>query len=357
MSTSVVAERATTSAVVSVVIPTTGAHPLLAACLESLHEQSGETWEAIVVSGGRASPDTALAASVPGIRVIDLDENVGFAAAANAGAELATAPFLVFLNDDVELEPGWLDAMLACLDRHPNAAAVCGKILRRDRRTLDGAGDAMTRALKAYRRGQGRPDDGQFEREEEVFSVPGTACVWRSDAFRRLGGFDASFFAYYEDVDLGFRARLRGHEFWYDPTAVAIHHGGATSKARPAEFESYYSVRNRWTMIFNNVPRDWLLRDLHWLMLGELTSLLRAVIRREFRLYVRGTAEAVRRGRDRIESTRDDADPMTLGTMRALCCKPLPPLSTSIWRFHVGGRLRDAARSEADDRAMLRRKG
>src|SRR5437762_2070376 len=89
------------------------------------------------------------------------------------------------------------------------------------------------------------PEVQVVEHAEQVFSASGTACLWRTSAFRALGGFDESFFAYYEDVDLGFRARLAGFECWYAPRAVALHEGGATTGADWAQFEALHAVRNR----------------------------------------------------------------------------------------------------------------
>jgi len=331
---------------VSVVVPTSGGRALLARCVASLGAQRFRDFETIVVDNASNTAADPVHRRLPDVRVIPLARDVGFAAAANAGARAAAGNYIAFLNDDVEADPSWLGELVACLERHPRAASVAPKVRRSDDiRELDGAGDGMTLALKAYRRGQGRRDDGRYDTEEQVFSASGTACLWRADVFRSLGEFDSSFFAYYEDVDLGFRARRAGYECWYAPRAVAVHRGSATAASRWREFESGYAVRNRWATIVKNAPARWVARHAHWIVAGEVLSLGRAAIAGDLGLMLRAYVDVARsaraeRAKRRLAVGRPDVPYAEL--MRTVT-RRLPPPATSLWRFRLGRRLRGGA--------------
>jgi GT2 family glycosyltransferase len=290
-----VSDRGSTSPAVSVVIPSHDARVGLDRCLRSLDAQSVRLEAIVVDDGSRGGSVAKLLSRHSGIRCVALERNSGFAASVNAGVRASSAPLVLVLNDDVELDPQCIAALANALDRHPRAAAVCPRLLRLgDGEVLDGAGDGMTRSLRAFRRGQGEPAAGAYLDEEEVFSVSGTVALWRREAFDRLGGFDESFFAYYEDVDLGFRARLHGAEFWYAPAAIAWHAGGATAAARRRELDFYWAVRNRLATAARCAPAGWLLRSAHVIVLGELASLARAVAARELPRVARAYWDVVR---------------------------------------------------------------
>jgi GT2 family glycosyltransferase len=219
---------------VSVVVPNWNGSSYLPACLESLRRQAYRERDVILVDNGSSDDSVQLVRRrFPETRIVCLPENLGFARAVNAGIEAATGEYVAFLNNDAEAAPGWLEELVACMERHPAAAAVSSKMLQRqDPRLLDDAGDMMTRYLRAYPRGRGEEDSGQYDEEMEVFAASGGASLWRAKVVRELGLFDEDLFAYYEDVDLSFRARLAGYECWYAPRAVVLHEGGASSAER-----------------------------------------------------------------------------------------------------------------------------
>jgi GT2 family glycosyltransferase len=272
---------------VSVVIPSRNRCDLLMPCLRAVALQTHPSFETIVVDD--ASTDGSAAAvcdHFPHVRLIERRRRTGFAAAANAGAAAATGRFLAFLNSDAEPEPGWLEALQEALEHHPRAAAVEPKTLRfAEERVLDGAGLSMTWSLKAFRRGAGEPDDGRYDTEEEVFAASGTASMWRADVFRRLGGFDESFFTYYEDVDLGFRARRLGYEAWYVPAAVVRHRGAASSGGDP-DARLRHSVANRWATVVKNSPARWLWARAPSIVAGEAMWLLGSAARGRLRAHL-----------------------------------------------------------------------
>jgi GT2 family glycosyltransferase len=323
--------------VVSVVIPNWNGRPFLERCLSSLREAVGADVETIVVDNASSDGSVDLIRErFPEVRVVAVDANRGFAGAVNAGARAARGRYLAILNNDTEVSAAWLDELVACLERHPRAASVASKVLRLDDRlVLDGAGDTMTWSLKAYRRGRGERDRGQYDQEEQVFSAAGTACLWRADVFRELGGFDESFFAFYEDVDLGFRARLAGYECWYAPGGLVYHAGHAAARTRWREFDSLHSVRNRWATAVKNAPSGWLLRNWHSVLAGETLSLGRSVAAGTLPLVLRAYGEAIRawpswRAERRLIQRRVAVPP---GAFRTVVRETFPPARMSIARL------------------------
>jgi GT2 family glycosyltransferase len=302
---------------VSVVIPNLNGRNLLGRCLEQLREQTVTSVETIVVDNASEDDSVAfLESDFPEAQVVSLEANRGFAGGMNAGIQRARGAYVAFLNNDAEVDTRWLEELLACLERHPRAAAATSKLLFADRRnTIDGAGDELTPSFLPYPRGHGEPDRGQFEEEAEVFSPAGAASLWRRSALEDVGLFDERFFAYYEDVDLGFRARLKGYQCWYAPNAVAYHQRGATAGAQ-TEFTLFHPIRNRWFLILKNVPRRLLLRNALLLMLGEGFLWLRAVRARKPSVVIRAYSDVLsnlrelRRERGRIQKSRrlGDAD-------------------------------------------------
>jgi GT2 family glycosyltransferase len=211
-----------------------------------------------------------LAANWPEVRTFPTDRNAGISATMARAIATAQTDYVALLNNDLELEPRWLEELLAAIEAHPDAAAVEGKTLRFDKRdVIDGAGDMMRRNGYPDRRAQGEPDDGRLDAPGEIFSASGTAALFRRRAFEDVGPFDAELEAYYEDVDWGFRARLRGWTAWYVPAARAYHVGSATAGAAPGRFTPLI-IRNQILVTIKNWPLPLLLRNAHRILFFEL---------------------------------------------------------------------------------------
>jgi GT2 family glycosyltransferase len=286
----------TDSPKVTVVIPNWNGMEHLPACLESLTVQSYRDFATVVVDNGSHDGSVEfIAASHPDVEVIRLDRNRGFGAAMNIAIRELASDYTACLNNDTIADRSWLEELVACLEHHPHAAAVSSKMLdMTDEHLIDDCGDILTFYFKAYPRGHGEADEGQYDEESEVFGASGGASLWRSEVIRRLGYFDEDLFAYYEDVDLSFRARLAGYECWYAPRALVHHRGGGTSRSRANEFAYYHSVRNRWSMIIKNVPTSLLYRNAHRLAAAEVFSFARSVAERNARLTLSAYADVLR---------------------------------------------------------------
>jgi GT2 family glycosyltransferase len=250
----------------------------------------------IVVDNGSTDGSLELLADeYPEVRVIPLGENVGFAPANNVGIRESRGEYIGVLNNDTEPEPAWLAELVACLERHPQAASSTSKMVLFDPPGwIDGAGDVMTWTFAPHPRGHRTPDRGQYEDEVEVLSTSGGAALWRAGPLRELDGFDDAFFIYYEDVDLGLRARLRGWECWYAPKSVVVHHRGAATRGLSV-FELYHPIKNRWFMIAKDTPGRLLLRHLPAILYGDLHWWLRALRSRHPRAAASAYREVFRR--------------------------------------------------------------
>ena len=234
----------------------------------------------------------------PQVRWLCADANQGISATMARAAASAETEFVAVLNNDLELDERWLEELVAALRARPGAAAVEGKTLEFGRRThLDGAGDLLRRNGYPDRRGQGQPDDGRFDAACEIFAVSGTAALYRRAAFDDVGLYDVDFRGYYEDVDWGFRARLRGWSAWYVPAARAFHKGSASVGREPGPFTSLI-IRNQILMLVKDVPWPLALRwgpRIAWFQLLWLPRNWRAGIGRHHLRALAGVARELPR--------------------------------------------------------------
>jgi GT2 family glycosyltransferase len=249
----------------SIVIPNWNGAAVLRGCLDSLRAQLFRDMEVIVVDNGSTDGSRALVREeYPEVKLVELPENRGFAAATNAGLKEARAEILVCLNNDTICEREWLGALVTALDERPEFGSVASLMLDGRRPGLvDAAGDAM--ALVAWNVGKGEPDGPRFRSGREVLSACAGAAAYRRAVFERVGWFDEAYFAWCEDVDLGIRAQLAGFRCWFEPGAVVLHLGSASAAAL-SEWKLFHTVRNGMVLFFKTMPRRRLL-GWGWLML------------------------------------------------------------------------------------------
>ncbi|OGU00262.1 MAG: hypothetical protein A2085_03915 [Gemmatimonadetes bacterium GWC2_71_10] len=238
---------------VSVVIPTWNGAGVLAGALRSLAAQTFADFETIVVDNG-SSDGTAemLARDWPAVKCVALPANLGFAVATNRGIVAGHGRIVVCMNNDVVAEPEWLGALVHALDARPDVGSVASKMLDARRPgIIDAAGDTMS--LVAWNIGRGERDGPRFAQGREVLSACAGAAAYRREVFDRVGLFDESFFAWFEDVDLGIRAQLAGFRCWYEPSAVVRHLGSATT-GRVSAIKAFYTARNALLLFFKTMP-------------------------------------------------------------------------------------------------------
>jgi GT2 family glycosyltransferase len=252
----------TTSApVASVIIPNWNGRQHLETCLTSLRKQTFTDFEVILVDNASTdgSPEY-IRRNFPEVILLELSENRGFTGACNAGYRLAGGNFILLLNNDTEVEPGWLAAVIDAFERCPHVGSVASKILLFDRRDhLHTAGDFYRIDGIPGNRGVWKKDRGQYDVEQPVFSACGGAAAYRRELIDQIGFLDEDFYFSCEDVDMGWRAHLAGWEVLYVPTAVVYHKLKATGGSVVG---SYYDGRNFLYLIWKNYPLS-LFRQ-HW---------------------------------------------------------------------------------------------
>lgn len=276
--------------------------------------QTETRWRLVLIdNGSRADERPHQRALPPGSSIIQCEHNLGFAEANNLAAGEADTPYLVFLNPDAFPESGWLAALIAAAERFPETAAI-GSTQWRDRApgVLDGAGDVLHASGLAYRSHYGRC--ATPPPLAETFSACAAAMLVRREAFLDVGGFDARYFCYFEDVDLGFRLRLAGWRVVQEPAAVVSHVGGGVLGAR-SRFGDYHGARNRTWTFFKCMPAAlfWPLLPAH-LVASALAVSVAALKTRSFDGW-RGFSDALGNLGPIWESRRDLQRTRTASTL------------------------------------------
>lgn len=247
---------------VSIVVLNCNGRRWLEPCLTALLAQEDVVAEILLVDN--ASTDGSadfVAERFPAVGVVRLEENLGFAGGNNAGAAAARGRCLAFINNDTEADPRWAAALAAALDAHPGAGLVTSRIVYlHDPTVLDSAGDGYLRAGGAFKHGHGRPAS-EYDASREVFGACGAAFMVRREVFEQIGGFDEDLFLVYEDVDLAYRAQLRGHRCFYVPDAV-VRHAGSATMGSVSRTSVYYGQRNLEWVYVKNTPAAYLVRSL-----------------------------------------------------------------------------------------------
>ncbi|MFH1532762.1 MAG: glycosyltransferase family 2 protein [Pseudomonadota bacterium] len=253
------AQNNETSPRVAVVVITHNGRHHLDECLTALRAQTQGGFRTLLIDN--ASTDGAaehVRARFPWVEVLRNDENLGFAGGYNAAIAGLDADYVALLNDDTRPEPGWLAELVQALSRDPNLFAVGSRILLHDDPSrLNAAGGRITLVGAGIDIGLGQPDGAEYQRPGPVGTLCGAAMLVRRSVFEDLGGFDPDYFAYCEDVDLCWRAWLRGYTVEYVPTSVVLHKLGGTFGGRRSPLRIRLGQRNRLrTMLKNLGPLD-----------------------------------------------------------------------------------------------------
>jgi hypothetical protein len=247
------------SPAVSIVMVNWNGRPHLARCLPSLMAQTWQDFEIVLVDNGSADGSAAFVREqFPPVRLIQNESNLGFAGPSNQGIAAARGRYVVTLNNDTELPAGWLAALVAAADAHPEMGAFACLVVFDERRDMiDSAGLAVTPAGIGCQRRSGEAARDVKE-PEEVFGVCAAAAMYRRELLEDVGLFDESYFMYYEDVDLAWRARLRGWRALLVPGALVYHAHSGTS-GRGSSFKEQLTFRNMvWSRLKNYPSPAWL---------------------------------------------------------------------------------------------------
>ncbi|POP32459.1 glycosyltransferase family 2 protein [Lactonifactor longoviformis] len=258
---------------VSVVIPNFNGIAYMRDCLEALKAQRFTNFEVIVVDNGSSDGSRELVQQeYPEVKLIALSENFGFCRAVNEGIYASSAPYVLLLNNDTKAEKDFVGNLLNSIRKSPKRFSCQGKMVQmHDPSRIDDAGNYYCALGWAFARGKGKLQE-MYQREEKIFAACGGASIYRKSIMKEIGYFDEEHFAYLEDIDIGYRARIYGYENIFTPDAVVHHVGSGTSGSRYNLFKVRYSSRNNIYLIYKNMPLLQILWNLPLLLAGFLAK-------------------------------------------------------------------------------------
>ena len=247
---------------VSIVIPHYNGEELLRRCLHAVQETVYPAYDIIVVDNGSDDGSrTMVRETFPDIKLIEIPVNVGFAAGCNLGIQSSDTPFVVLLNNDTVVDPGWLAPLIESMESNPECGAVQSKLLSLqspDRFDYAGAaGGEMD--LFGYPFAWGRifgsveDDTGQYDRRKPVFWASGAAVALRRSALDHVGLLDEAFFAHFEEIDLAWRLHWAGYRVWVDPRSVVFHQTASTLSSGRIK-KMVLNHRNSMLVLLKNYP-------------------------------------------------------------------------------------------------------
>ena len=252
---------------VAVIIPNWNGRHLLSRCVHALRSQTHCDVEIVIVDNGSTDGSVAYVRQhFPEVRIMANAENRGFAAATNQGIRATQSRYVATLNNDTEVAPEWLAALIAAMEAAPDVGMCASKLLFADRpHIINSAGIAIDRVGIAWDRCGGLRDAADVTEPVEVFGPCAGAALYRRDMLATVGLFDEDFFAYMEDVDLAWRARVAGWRCLYVPQARVLHHHSATGK-EGSPFKNFHLGRNKVWLLLKNYPfrQLWMMTLLVW---------------------------------------------------------------------------------------------
>lgn len=255
---------------ISIIIPNYNGNKYLKECLDSVYAQSFKDFEVIIIDNASIDGSYEWVQEYRDIQFKRLDQNYGFSRAVNEGIYLAQGEYVLLLNNDTIMAADFLKEILEEMESHPKTFAVCSKMIQYHNPDLiDDAGDEYT--LMGWTRKRGDNESvTRYTKSEEVFSACAGAALYRKSVFKEIGYFDENFFAYMEDVDISYRARIYGYENRYCAAAKIYHIGSATSGSRYNAFKVRLAAQNNIYVPYKNMPVLQLILNMPFLLMGQL---------------------------------------------------------------------------------------
>lgn len=266
---------------VSIVVLNWNGKHLLKPCFAALDKLMYSNLEIIVVDNGSTDGSVRfIKKNHPDYVLVENDKNYGFSGGVNAGIKVAKGDFIALLNNDAYPDPDWVEKILTAFDKDNRIGIVSPKMLKTrkegDKYLIDSTGDFMSKWGATFPRGRDLIDKGQFDNPGEIFSACAGAATYKKEVFETIGLFDEDFFAYYEDVDISFRARLAGFKVYYEPSAIVYHQVGGSNNKR-SHFTRYMSIKNMGYLYYKNMPWPLVIKYLPKFWFSQFYMLLAAI--------------------------------------------------------------------------------
>ena len=260
---------------VTIVIPNYNGKHFMEPCLCSLSEQTYKDFHILVIDN--ASSDGSIEymeENYPDIELIKLQKNYGFSKAVNIGIQHSRTPYVILLNNDTTVDTRYVEEMVKAIEKSPKIFSVSSKMIQMYHPELiDSAGDLYTLLGWGVCRGCGRPVSN-YTKYDEIFTACAGAAIYRRSVFDEIGYFDVNHFAYLEDIDIGYRARIYGYYNMYCPTALVYHVGSGTSGSKYNSFKVKLAARNNLYLNYKNMPALQLVLNFIPLAIGYFVKYL-----------------------------------------------------------------------------------
>ncbi len=260
---------------VTVVIPNYNGQKFIKPCLDSLRLQNYKDFEVLVIDN--ASSDGSyeyIKDNYKEVKLVRLKQNYGFSAAVNKGISMSGTPYVILLNNDTESDPDFVGELVKAIEQSDDIFSVSSKMINYNDRTLmDDAGDLYSIMGWGFQQGVGQ-NTQNYTKDREVFSACAGAAIYRKSIFDKIGMFDLKHFAYLEDMDVGYRARIHGYRNTFCASALVYHVGSGTSGSKYNSFKVKLAARNNIYLIYKNMPLLQFIINMPFLTIGFLIKYL-----------------------------------------------------------------------------------
>ncbi len=240
---------------VSIIIVNWNGIRYLKECFDSVFSQTYPNYEVVFVDNGSIDGSVEFVReNFPTVKIIENGTNLGFAKGTNIGISMAQGDYIATLNNDTKVEPMWLNELVKVAETKEDIGACASKMLFfYEREIIDNTGILISFDGSGINRGFKEMDKGQYDKNSEVFGACAGAALYKKKMLDEIGLFDEDFFAYYEDLDLAWRAQLAGWRCVYVHSAMVYHIHSATGISYSL-FKLFYLQRNRFFIIIKNLP-------------------------------------------------------------------------------------------------------
>lgn len=284
----------------SVIIPNYNGKNFIRPCLDSLKDQTETSFEIIVVDNCSEDKSAELIEECYSdifsgrLKLIRLDKNYGFSRAVNEGIKSSSAPYVILLNNDTESDKHFVEEMIKGIRKSKKIFSCGAKMVQfSDHDRIDSAGDYYTVIGCTYTKGYGKNPE-LYNKKEDIFSSCAGAAIYRKKIFDEIGLFDESHFAYLEDVDIGYRAKIYGYRNVFLPDAVVYHVGSGSSGSRHNEFKVRLAARNNVYLNYKNMPIIQLIINYPFILAGKLLKCAFMCRKGLGKTYIKGVIEGYR---------------------------------------------------------------
>lgn len=310
-------------------------------CLESLEKQTFKNFKIIAVENGSGEASVKEFKRLEkkyGNNLITLynDTNTGFTGGVNTGIRWALEnnyDGIALFNNDAVAKPNWLDELVKAHEKQKSGITT-GLLLHEHGHTIDSTGDWYSTWGLPFPRNRNEPTKNA-PGAEFVFSASGGASLYKAALFRDIGLFDEVLFAYYEDIDISFRAQLAGWKIYYTPAAVAYHKQGATTNRMPSGFAVMQTFKNLPVVFLKNVPKELILSTGIRFCFAYILMLGNAVKNGNGKAALRGWGRSIALVPHALKRRRhtQKAKKVSVSYIKKMLWPDLPPDQTGIRRL------------------------